>query len=154
VVVIEFALDTDTKEVEAELNGALDGIALRQQAEEPELRTQSASEFPIMTISLSAEDGKLSSLVDYAREETLPLIEDVESVASADLVGGAERQIQVELDPPLSSSRIRRHDEPTLRRPQDRSRRHHVTVDEESNITGSYQGERPVKAVLEMLERC
>jgi hypothetical protein len=84
----------------------------------------------------------------------LPLIEDVESVASADLVGGAERQIQVELDPPLSSSRIRRHDEPTLRRPQDRSRRHHVTVDEESNITGSYQGERPVKAVLEMLERC
>jgi hypothetical protein len=88
-----------------------------------------------MTISLSAEDGKPpSGLVDYAREETLPHIEDVESVASADLVGGAERQIQVELYPPLSSSRIRRHDEPTLRRPQDRSRRH-VIVDEEFNIT-------------------
>jgi hypothetical protein len=28
-----------------------------------------------------------------------------------------------------------------------------VVVDEDSNITGSYQGERPVEAVLEMLER-
>jgi hypothetical protein len=88
-----------------------------------------------MNISLSAEDGKLSGLVDYAREETLPHIEDVESVASADLVGGAERQIQVELYLPFSSSQMRRHDEPTLRRPQDRSHRRHVIVDEESNIT-------------------
>jgi multidrug efflux pump subunit AcrB len=99
VVLIEFSLDTDTEEAEAELNSALDGITLPQQAEEPEVETQSASEFPIMNVSLSAEDGELSNLTDYARDEAVPLIEDVEGVASADLVGGAERRIEVELDP-------------------------------------------------------
>src|ERR687897_1004015 len=99
VVLIEFALDTDTEEAEAELGNALDGIMLPQQAQEPEVRAQSASEFPIMNVSLSAESGELTSLTDYARDEAVPLIEDVEGVASADLVGGAERQIEVELDP-------------------------------------------------------
>ena len=99
VVLIEFSLDTDTEEAEAELNSALDGITLPQQAEEPEVQTQSASEFPIMNVSLSAEDGELSNLTNYARGEAVPLIEDVEGVASADLVGGAERRIEVELDP-------------------------------------------------------
>src|SRR5215208_4565705 len=99
VVLIEFALDTDTEEAEAELGNALDGITLPQQAQEPEVRAQSASEFPIMNVSLSAESGELTSLTDYARDEAVPLIEDVEGVASANLVGGAERQIEVELDP-------------------------------------------------------
>src|SRR5215207_8184799 len=99
VILIEFSLDTDTKEAEADLNSALDGITLPQQAEEPEVQTQSASEFPIMNVSLSAEEGELSNLTNYARDEAVPLIEDVEGVASADLVGGAERRIEVELDP-------------------------------------------------------
>jgi multidrug efflux pump subunit AcrB len=99
VILIEFSLDTDTEEAEAELGNALDGIALPQQAEEPEVQTQTASEFPIMNVSLSADDGELAGLTDYARDEAVPLIEDVEGVASADLVGGAERQLEVELDP-------------------------------------------------------
>ncbi len=98
VVLIEFALDTDTEEAEAELNSALDGVALPQQAEEPEVRTQSASEFPIMSVSLSADEGELAGLTDYARDDAVPLIEDVEGVASAELVGGSERQIEVRLD--------------------------------------------------------
>jgi HAE1 family hydrophobic/amphiphilic exporter-1 len=98
-ILIEFSLDTDTEEAEAELGNALDGIALPQQAEEPEVQTQTASEFPIMNVSLSADDGELAGLTDYARDEAVPLIEDVEGVASADLVGGAERQLEVELDP-------------------------------------------------------
>jgi hydrophobic/amphiphilic exporter-1 (mainly G- bacteria), HAE1 family len=98
VLVIEFALDTDTKEAEAELGSALGGVELPQQAQEPEVRSQSASEFPIMSVSLSAADGELAELTDYAREEAVPLIEDVEGVARADLVGGAEPEIEVELD--------------------------------------------------------
>ena len=92
VVLIEFSLDTDTEEAEAELGSALDGIELPQQVEEPEVRTQSASEFPIMNVSLSADDGELAGLTDYAEDEAVPLIEDVEGVASADLVGGVLRR--------------------------------------------------------------
>jgi HAE1 family hydrophobic/amphiphilic exporter-1 len=99
VLVVEFSLDTDTKEAEAELNSSLDGIALPEQAEEPEVRSQSASEFPVMSVSLSAQNGDLAELTDYARDEAVPLIEDIEGVARADLVGGAERQIEVEVDP-------------------------------------------------------
>ena len=77
VVLIEFSLDTDTEEAEAELGSALDGIELPQQAQEPEVRTQSASEFPIMNVSLSADDGELAGLTDYAEDEAVPLIEDV-----------------------------------------------------------------------------
>jgi hydrophobic/amphiphilic exporter-1 (mainly G- bacteria), HAE1 family len=98
VLVIEFALDADTKEAEAELVSALDGVALPQQAEEPEVQSLSASGFPIMSVSLSAKDGDLAELTDYARDEAVPLIEEVEGVARTDLVGGAERQIGVELD--------------------------------------------------------
>jgi hydrophobic/amphiphilic exporter-1 (mainly G- bacteria), HAE1 family len=99
VLVVEFSLDTDTKEAEAEINSSLDGIALPEQAEEPEVRSQSASEFPVMSVSLSAKNGNLTELTDYARNEAVPLIEDAQGVARADLVGGAERQIEVVLDP-------------------------------------------------------
>jgi multidrug efflux pump subunit AcrB len=98
VLVIEFALDADTKEAEAELASVIDGVALPQQAEEPEVQSQSASEFPIMSVSLAAGKGELAELTDYARDEAVPLIEDVEGVARADLVGGAEREIEVVLD--------------------------------------------------------
>jgi HAE1 family hydrophobic/amphiphilic exporter-1 len=99
VLVVEFSLDTDTKEAEAEINSRLDAVALPEQAEEPEVRSQSASEFPVMSVSLSAKNGNLAELTDYARNEAGPLIEDAEGVARADLVGGAERQIEVVLDP-------------------------------------------------------
>src|SRR3712207_6328138 len=99
VLVVEFSLDTDTKGAEAEINSSLDGIALPEQAEEPEVRSQSASEFPVMSVSLSAKNGNLTELTDYARNEAVPLIEDAQGVARADLVGGAERQIEVVLDP-------------------------------------------------------
>ncbi|HSL00218.1 MAG TPA: efflux RND transporter permease subunit [Rubrobacteraceae bacterium] len=99
VVLVEFSLDIDTEEAEAELNSALGGVALPQQAEEPEVRAQSASEFPIMNVSLSASNGNLAELTEYARDEAIPLVEDVEGVGRVDLVGGAEREIEVELDP-------------------------------------------------------
>jgi HAE1 family hydrophobic/amphiphilic exporter-1 len=99
VLVIEFSLDTNTEEAEAQINSSLDGIALPEQAEEPEVLAQSASEFPVMSVSLSAENGGLTELTDYARDEAVPLIEDVEGVARVDLVGGAERQIEVEVEP-------------------------------------------------------
>src|SRR3712207_7828166 len=41
VVLIEFSLDTDTEEAEAELGSALDGIELPQQVEEPEVDRKS-----------------------------------------------------------------------------------------------------------------
>ena len=99
VVVVEFDLDADTEEAEADLQAALDGIQLPSQAGDPEVKSQSASQFPILSLSLAAGDQDLADLTSYAEDEVVPSIEEVEGVASVDLIGGAEKRIQVDLDP-------------------------------------------------------
>jgi hydrophobic/amphiphilic exporter-1 (mainly G- bacteria), HAE1 family len=46
VVLVEFDLDQDTGEAESDLQSALDGISLPSQAGDPEVKSQSASQFP------------------------------------------------------------------------------------------------------------
>jgi hydrophobic/amphiphilic exporter-1 (mainly G- bacteria), HAE1 family len=99
VVVVEFDLDADTEEAEADLQAALDGIQLPSQAGDSEVKSQSASQFPILSLSLAAGDQDLADLTSYAEDEVVPSIEEVEGVASVDLIGGAEKRIQVDLDP-------------------------------------------------------
>ncbi|HZY66503.1 MAG TPA: efflux RND transporter permease subunit [Rubrobacteraceae bacterium] len=98
IVLIEFNLDTDIDEAEDEIRRTLDGVSLPSQAAEPEINRQSASSFPIMNISLSTENGDLADLTEYAQDDVIPLLEEVEGTASVDLVGGAEQEIQVNLD--------------------------------------------------------
>ncbi|MGH3144276.1 MAG: efflux RND transporter permease subunit [Rubrobacter sp.] len=99
VVVVEFDLEADTEEAEADLQAALEGLELPSQAGEPEVRSQSASEFPILTLSLAAKGRDLANLTEYAEDEVVPSIEEVEGVASVDLIGGAEKRVEVEVDP-------------------------------------------------------
>ena len=99
VVVVEFDLDADTEEAESDLQAALDGIQLPSQAGDPEVKSQSASQFPILSLSLAAGDQDLADLTSYAEDEVVPSIEEVEGVASVDLIGGAEKRIRVDLDP-------------------------------------------------------
>ena len=99
VVVVEFDLDADTEEAESDLQAALDGIQLPSQAGDPEVKSQSASQFPILSLSLAAGDQDLADLTSYAEDEVVPSIEEVDGVASVDLIGGAEKRIQVDLDP-------------------------------------------------------
>jgi hydrophobic/amphiphilic exporter-1 (mainly G- bacteria), HAE1 family len=99
VVVVEFDLDQDTKEAESDLQSALDGISLPSQAGEPEVKSQSASQFPILSLSLAAKDGNLADLTKYAEDDVVSSIEKVNGVSSVDLIGGAEKQIKVDLDP-------------------------------------------------------
>jgi hydrophobic/amphiphilic exporter-1 (mainly G- bacteria), HAE1 family len=99
VVVVEFDLDADTEEAESDLQAALDGIQLPSQAGDPEVESQSASQFPILSLSLAAEDRDLADLTSYAEDDVVSSIEEIDGVASVDLIGGAEKRIQVDLDP-------------------------------------------------------
>ena len=99
VVLVEFDLDADTEEAEADLQAALDGIELPSQAGDPEVEGQSAAQFPILSLSLAAKDQDLADLTEYAEDAVVSSIEEVEGVASVDVIGGAERRIQVDLDP-------------------------------------------------------
>jgi hydrophobic/amphiphilic exporter-1 (mainly G- bacteria), HAE1 family len=99
VVVVEFDPDADPEEAESDLQAALDGIQLPSQAGDPEVKSQSASQFPILSLSLAAEDSDLADLTSYAEDEVVSSIEEVDGVASVDVIGGAEKRIQVDLDP-------------------------------------------------------
>ena len=99
VVLVEFDLDQDTEEAESDLQSALEGISLPSQAGEPEVTSQSASQFPILSLSLAAKDGDLADLTRYAEDDVVSAIEEVDGVSSVDLIGGAEKQIKVDLDP-------------------------------------------------------
>ena len=99
VIAIEFGLDVDTEEAEIEVQAALESVFLPPQATEPEVIRQSASEFPILNVSLAAENGDLAELTTYTRDEVIPRLEDVEGIGRVELVGGAENQIRIDLDP-------------------------------------------------------
>ena len=99
VVLIQFSLDKDIDEAEDEIRRSLDGVTLPSQAAEPEVNRQSASSFPIMNISLASKDDDLASLTKYAQDDVVPSLEEVSGTANIDLVGGAEDEIQVTLDP-------------------------------------------------------
>jgi hydrophobic/amphiphilic exporter-1 (mainly G- bacteria), HAE1 family len=99
VVLAEFDHDQDTEEAESDLQSALDGISLPSQAGDPEVKSQLASQFPIPSLSLAAKDGDLADFTKYAEDDVVPSIEEVDGVSSVDLIGGAEKQIKVDLDP-------------------------------------------------------
>src|SRR5215210_2529659 len=99
VIIVEFDLDADTEEAEREIQSALEGVGLPSQAQEPEVSRQSASEFPIMNVSLAADDGDLAALTEYAEDVVIPSLEEVEGIGRAELIGGSERRIEVDLDP-------------------------------------------------------
>jgi len=72
---------------------------LPSRAGDPEVKSQSASQFPILSLSLAAKDGDLADLTKYVEDDVVPSIEGVDGVSSVDLIGGAEKQIKVDLDP-------------------------------------------------------
>ncbi|CAN5234023.1 hypothetical protein BH24ACT16_BH24ACT16_08660 [soil metagenome] len=97
-VAVEFSLDTDTDDAEQELQSALEGLELPEQAGSPEVSAQSASDFPVVNVSLEAGDRSLTQLTEYAETEAVPNLEEVDGVGSVELLGGSEQQIKVDLD--------------------------------------------------------
>ncbi|WP_119065793.1 efflux RND transporter permease subunit [Rubrobacter indicoceani] len=97
-LLVEFSLDTDTQEALDDVNRALADVALPDQAEDPQVQSQGITAIPVLSTSISAADGDLESLTRYVQDEVVPEIEEVDGVASADLVGGSESQFRVDLD--------------------------------------------------------
>lgn len=115
VVRVEFDYGADLDEAEEEIRGSIDGVGLPEQVGRPEISRTSAEEFPIQYVSLSTEgesgglseneelgrftDDDLAGLTEYAEDEAIPRLEDVEGVSGVDLSGGSRRQVEIELDP-------------------------------------------------------
>ncbi len=97
-IVAEFTPDVDVDKAYQEVNDAVDLAKpdLPEDVEEPIVSEISTDEFPIMTINLGATYSlaKLKEVAEDLQDE----LEGIASVLEVDLIGGLEREVQINVD--------------------------------------------------------
>ena len=95
-IIIEFDDDTDMTQAESEINNEVVSFNLPKGAMEPIVMEIETGEMPLMTLTVTG-DYDLIALKQYA-ENIQDEIEGIDGVRNVDVVGGYEREIQVNLD--------------------------------------------------------
>ncbi|HEY3118482.1 MAG TPA: efflux RND transporter permease subunit, partial [Chloroflexota bacterium] len=100
-VQLSFAEGADINVALAEVSRKVSAIRrkLPTGAGDPSIVKGDPSDFPIMNISISADNLDLPTLTDLVSQQIQPTLQSVDGVADVNLVGGANRQIQVRVDP-------------------------------------------------------
>jgi hydrophobic/amphiphilic exporter-1 (mainly G- bacteria), HAE1 family len=98
-VIAEFTLDTDIKYAEQQVRDKTSSARAKMpdDIEEPVIRRVDPADQPIMTLGVKA-DLTQAQLFDLADNIIKPKIEQVSQVGKVEIIGGREREIQVQLD--------------------------------------------------------
>jgi len=98
-VIAEFTLETDLKYAEQQIRDKTSSARpkLPDDIEEPVIRRVDPADQPIIIIGVKA-DMKPAELYDFADNVIKPKIEQVNNVGKVEIIGGREREIQVQLD--------------------------------------------------------
>ncbi len=101
---LEFAWGTDMDFVLLHTREELDNAreSLPSEAESPVIVPLDPGTRPIIVVAVTGQRSLLE-LREFCEEVVKPRLEQVGGIGSADIAGGAEREIQVELDPALVS---------------------------------------------------
>jgi HAE1 family hydrophobic/amphiphilic exporter-1 len=101
---LEFAWGTDMDFAMLHTREKLDGAQpmLPEDIEEPTIIPLDPQSRPIMILSVSGPRSLLE-LKEFSEEVIKPRMEQIEGIGSAEIAGGVEREIQVEIDPQLMS---------------------------------------------------
>ncbi len=99
---LEFAWGTDMDFAMLHTREKLDGAVIPEQAEEPTIIPLDPQSKPIMVLAVSG-DRSLLELKEFSEELIKPRLEQIEGIGSAEIAGGVEREIQVEVKPELLS---------------------------------------------------
>jgi HAE1 family hydrophobic/amphiphilic exporter-1 len=99
---LEFTWGTDMDFTLLHTREALDGARelLPEGVDNPTIIPLDPQSKPIMVLAVSGP-GRLLDLKEFTEELVKPRLEQVDGIGSADVTGGVEREIQVELDPRL-----------------------------------------------------
>ncbi len=98
---LQFHLGVDVQAMQPEVQAKVSRIRrqLPRDMEDPVIIRFDPNERAIITIGLRSDERPIRELTDLAREVVATRIESVPGVGGVDAVGGAQRQIRVELDP-------------------------------------------------------
>ncbi len=101
---LEFSWGTDMDFAMLHTREKLDGAQamLPEDVEEPTIIPLDPQSRPIMILSVSGPRSLLE-LKEFSEEVIKPRMEQIEGIGSAEIAGGVEREIQVEIDPRLMS---------------------------------------------------
>jgi HAE1 family hydrophobic/amphiphilic exporter-1 len=101
---LEFSWGTDMDFAMLHTREKLDGAqnSLPEDLEEPTIIPLDPQSRPIMILSVSGE-RTLLELKEFSEEVIKPRLEQIEGIGWAEIAGGVEREIQVEVDPQLMS---------------------------------------------------
>jgi HAE1 family hydrophobic/amphiphilic exporter-1 len=97
-MILEFAWGTDMDFAMLHTREALDGVQLPDQAEDPTIIPFDPQSKSILVLSISGERSLLE-LKEFSEELVKPRLEQIEGIGSAEIAGGVEREIQVEINP-------------------------------------------------------
>ena len=101
---LEFSWGTDMDFAMLHTREKLDSVRymLPDEVENPTIVPLDPKSKPIMVIAVSGE-GTLLELKEFCEELIKPRLEQIEGIGSAEVAGGVEREIQVEVNPQLLS---------------------------------------------------
>jgi hydrophobic/amphiphilic exporter-1 (mainly G- bacteria), HAE1 family len=103
VVIIEFNLDVDGRKAAEDVREkvALMRPTLRDEVEEPRISRFDPQSTPIFNVAVLSTDGKHSTqeLTTWATQVLQKRLENVRGVGSVSVVGGLQRQVQIQLRP-------------------------------------------------------
>ncbi len=101
---LEFGWGTDMDFAMLHTREKLDSVryALPEEADNPTIITLDPKSQPIMVIAVSGE-GTLLELKEFCEELIKPRLEQIEGIGSAEVAGGVEREIRIEINPQLLS---------------------------------------------------
>ncbi|MCJ7681115.1 MAG: efflux RND transporter permease subunit, partial [Candidatus Aminicenantes bacterium] len=99
---LEFSWGTDMDFALLHTREKLDGAQSRlpEDVEEPTIFPMDPQSRPILVLSVSGERSLLE-LKEFSEELIKPRLEQIEGIGSAEIAGGVEREIQVEVNPQL-----------------------------------------------------
>jgi HAE1 family hydrophobic/amphiphilic exporter-1 len=97
---LEFSWGTDMDFAMLHTREKLDSVQLPEDVEDPTIIPLDPQSKPIIVLSVSGE-GSLLEIKEFAEELIKPRMEQIEGIGSAEIAGGVEREIQVEVNPQL-----------------------------------------------------
>jgi len=99
LVVIQFKLEVDGKQAAQEVREKISAImaSLPTDVKDPVILRYDPASAPIMTLTISGDRSE-KEITTYVKDVIKKRLENVNGVGKVDLVGGAEREIQVEID--------------------------------------------------------
>lgn len=92
---VEYDYGTDMAEAKREIQAALDGVKLPDNAQEPMITAISFNMMPILALSISSDTEDIVSLTHTVEDILLPKIEKIEGVASATMTGQHIEEVEL-----------------------------------------------------------